>query len=389
MNKTSSELQYKSENYILWIGSIYAFEDAKYNSAISHAASIWQSGLINALQQSDQEVVLISPYFQQLWPFGPFFCNSRTLSSGNFLSIWCEYWNIPYLKSKSIVWSMRDKITEYFKENGLPKAIISYNPTKENVETGLYFQKKVNVPWIDLCADSNDPGSAWSNYAKGAEFAAGHIFLSYYAFQSCPFQNKFHLDGGVTPFSSERLTFCNDGTLVIFYSGMLGPWGGVDALINCFEKLTVQKVQLWICGHGNMSQTLRTAILRDSRIVFHGLVSDDVLDKLSQRVDIFVNPRPTRINGGGMNFPSKLLRYLTYEKPIISSMTAGLNPNYKDVLIFPADDTELSLMQTIESVIRWDETQLKLYAGVVRQFCLDKGDWDKQASRLLAWISEF
>ena len=40
------------------------------------------------------------------------------------------------------------------------------------------------------------------------------------------------------------------------------------------------------------------------------------------------------IDGNQMNFPSKLFRYLPYGKPILSTNTQGLSPDYSNALIY-------------------------------------------------------
>lgn len=377
----------KSNNsdYILWLGSIYDELHLLNNQAASPAANAWQKSLIKALQDQGQRVVLFSHHFQRVWPYGPLFVNKKIPKDG-FDIEWCNYLNLPILKERSISISIRRKISSFFKSNGFPRAIISYNPTKENTEIGLFFQLNLSIPWIDLCADSNDPGEKWELYTNGAELAMGHIFLSYHAFVTCPFQTKLHLDGGIDQ-GKIKITECSD-KVIFLYSGMLGPWGGVDFLVTSFSKLKNKNVELWICGHGILSPVLKGAIQNDKRIVFFGQVSDSQLHKMSIKANAFINPRPTEINGGSMNFPSKILRYLAYGKPIISTLTPGLSTDYTEILYLLTSDTEEELVKAIEQVISWDETKIGTHRQKVETFILKNRNWPCQALRLLNWLGE-
>ena len=138
----------------------------------------------------------------------------------------------------------------------------------------------------------------------------------------------------------------------ILYTGMLSKWGGVTLLIKAFAKMKDPSLELWICGYGN-SSIIDKALRKDSRITFFGMVNETKLISIYQRASVFVNPRPNYVSGNDMNFPSKILEYMSYGKPIISTWTPGLSEEYRDFLEVPEQDTPLSLARTIEEVLGW------------------------------------
>ena len=106
-------------------------------------------------------------------------------------------------------------------------------------------------------------------------------------------------------------------------------------LLNAFRLLRRDDCELWICGKGDNSN-LRDAVKIDPRIKYIGLLPRDELAERMNKADIFVNPRPSNIPGNERNFPSKLLEYLGYLKPIVSTM-AQAGPDYRDLLFVPRD----------------------------------------------------
>jgi glycosyltransferase involved in cell wall biosynthesis len=376
-------------NYILWIGSLYEENHLKDNKATSPAANYWQLNLLNSLRYNKEKVILLSNHFQRIFPFGYLFPNGVNFWKKGFKVISYIYINIPILKSFSIFIAGKYKLKSYIKNNGFPKCIITYNPTIENSQLAYHFQTKYEIPWIDLCADAYDPGENWLNYNNLAKKANGHIFLSYYAFKNSPFKYNLHLDGGIDIFDNQLDLTNKSNSKVILYTGMLCEYGGLDLLINSFLAINDHNLKLIICGHGKKSKILDDAIHNDKRITFLGLVPDNILNKLYSEADIFINPRPIDINGGSMNFPSKILKYLSFGKPVISSKTFGLSPDYEEVLIYFEEYSIYCLSHKILEILSWTDIQKQDYFDKVNYFIKNKKNWIKSGYDLSNWLKIF
>jgi glycosyltransferase involved in cell wall biosynthesis len=369
--------------YILWLGMLVSEEEISLNTALSPAADRWQRKLILAINSKGMDVVLLSHMPQRIWPLGRLCPTQHCQVADEFMSVWGSYWNLPLLKTASISKSLKRKYRELVACRGLPEAVVSYNPTRENIEVGSYIQQQAGVRWIDLCADAYDPGPGWSEYPRGADSAWGHVFLSFHAFTACPFARKLHLDGGIEPAKIESGD--RGMTKAILYTGMMSKWGGVELLLAAFGRIDDTAVELWICGQGENSHLTR-AIKGDRRIKHYGLVSESRLDELSCRASVFVNPRPSMVEGNNMNFPSKLLHYLGYGKPVVSTWTAGLSEEYREVLFVSEQEDAETLAQTIERALRLEESELARYNDRVMSFARNTKNWDGQAERLLSWL---
>jgi len=118
-----------------------------------------------------------------------------------------------------------------------------------------------------------------------------------------------------------------------------------------------------------------------------GFVSETELIKIAKQTDIFVNPRPSHIPENAQNFPSKLLEYLAFGKPVVSTWTAGLSEEYKGLLVLLARETEECLINTLEDVLSWTSYQNKNFAIKCEEFVKSKS-WARQAEKMSLWLEE-
>ncbi|MEW6088393.1 MAG: glycosyltransferase family 4 protein [bacterium] len=376
--------------WLLWLGGIFSEDSLVKHPATSPAANRWQAGLIKALSEQGFSIVLISHLPEPIWPRGKYNPGSFGDLDPGFDSRFVHYWNIPLLRVASLRRVYIKAICEICEKRGNPLAVFSYNPNPESITAGLYAQKNYHVPWIDICADQYDPGPNWARYPSGADMAKGHVFLSYHAFQNCPFPKKLHLDGGISLLRFNPETQSNKGSenkKIVLYTGMMSVWGGVSFLLKAFEQIRDTNIELWICGHGSSSD-LKAALKQDSRIRFFGLVPESQLQKMCRQASVLVNPRPSRVPGNNMNFPSKILEYLSYGKPVISTWTSGLSPEYRDVLEVLKEETEDCLAKTIENVLHWPDNRIGQNSMKIKDFLLKKKTWSYQADRLINWLQD-
>ena len=100
------------------------------------------------------------------------------------------------------------------------------------------------------------------------------------------------------------------------------------------------------------------ALKIDSRITFFGLVPENKLVDLCRKALIFVNPRPNNIPGNDMNFPSKLLEYLSYGKPVLSTWTPGISDDYKGIIEVFDQETPQCLANSLLEILSWSNQDI-------------------------------
>jgi glycosyltransferase involved in cell wall biosynthesis len=375
-------------NWLLFIGGVFNESCMLKSKAISPAANRWEKGFIKAIKKRKYPVIILSHLPESIWPRGHIRPGDSTVFDSDFSSHLVQYWNVPFLRTISLKRNyikVLKKVCNYY---GKPLAVLSYNPVPHAVTTSLYAKKHYNIPWVDICADHYNPGDDWSRYSLSNNMAKGHVFLSYRAYKNAPFPIKIHLDGAINTLKfnlSRNIKNKFSKNKIILYTGMLNKWGGLDFLLSAFKKIEDKDIKLWICGHGT-SPELDLNLANDTRISFFGLVSEKKLKKIYQKASIFINPRRSDVDGNMMNFPSKVLEYLSYGKPIVSTWTDGLSPDYRSVLKIINEETSDSLANSIQEVLSWSDAKVYQNSIKIKNFLLDKKTWDVQAQRLDYWL---
>ena len=85
------------------------------------------------------------------------------------------------------------------------------------------------------------------------------------------------------------------------------------------------------------------------------MVPEARLAELGSAADVLVNPRPIDFEDNRTNFPSKILDYLSYKRPIVSTRTDGVGPGYDELVRFTASDDPSDIATAIDDVLRMDD----------------------------------
>ena len=194
---------------------------------------------------------------------------------------------------------------------------------------------------------------------------------------------KIHIDGGINQYPINSNILKNNKKKIILYAGTIGGHGGTSYLIRAFNKVKDNDVELWLCGKGKDNEIVRY-IDKDKRIKLFGYVSKKKLEELCKRADIFVNPRNS--NGNNTNFPSKILFYLTFKKPIISTKS-GLSPKYNDILFLLDDENINTLTNKINQVFSLNQCEKKILKSNMKTF-IKNNTWDIQAKKFITWVNK-
>jgi hypothetical protein len=229
------------------------------------------------------------------------------------------------------------------------------------------MQKIHCTKWISIVAD---------DVFAGQPFAT--IFLSYGYFKRAPVSNKFFFDGAITSLSLTESPIPRNK--IFIYAGSITKWTGIVEFTKLFNRLAHKlDAELHIYGNGN-SEIINSITLENNKIKFLGFVTPKILDLACKQAYAFVNPRPIQVFHGENNFPSKLLLYLAYQKPIISTHTEGLSPDYDQLLLFYEDNNIDSLSNTIKDI--YDNAIYSLFQKRVRNFAKNN-TWEKKTKQLL------
>jgi glycosyltransferase involved in cell wall biosynthesis len=355
---------------ILFVGSLVYDSNIFDSNAVSPAANQWQLDLIEGLLKNGIEVSVLSYFPEQIWPLGPLFVKNKSVVWSNSSFTYVDYLNIPFLRFSVLQYKFVNALNKIcLNEKSKPDFVITYNATKANCGLGEVFQKKFKGKWISIIADG---------YSKGNPDS--QIFLSFGYFQKSKIASKIHLDGAPPIFQGDKVSL--GGRKIIIYSGSLDVWTGIEFFVQQFSYLNVQDFELHIYGKGK-SRIISKIANENQNILLKGFVSSDELVLACKEAFAFVNPRPTHLTGVENNFPSKLLLYISFGKPILSTKTKGISGLYDEILNYynPQDINSLRNQMKQLSSLSHDDL-LKIYERN-KEFC-ELNTWEIQASRVVA-----
>jgi len=367
----------KRNGYIIWLGSVINEAAMLSMRGVSLAANLFQRSLISALCLNGINVRIIGHIPESLWPRGRFLLKSTPeMLSPNIKGDLVSYLNVPFLREKDIGRRYLKSLRGFCEKFGKPTAVFSYNTSTPIRVIGEYAQRKLGIPWVCIMADGEEP-----------EGADGLVFLSWGKYSKSVQKTRLHLDGGVPGFHGpvdRQAKPKNSFKQTVMFAGSMGLHAGVDFLVNAFRRISNKNAELLICGKGK-NRYVEDAAYLDPRIKVLGAVTEERLDELFRLADIFVNSNRSTFPNNRNNFPSKVLEYLSYGKPVISTWTEGLSPEYRKILTVLENETPECLARAIENVLQWDAAQFIEFRKRAADF-MESKIWDAQAKRLIEWF---
>ena len=380
--------------YFLWLGAIFDEASLLTQPSISPAANRWQSGLIHGLNHHGLPVHSIGHLPEPMWPKGRLKISDSTAHfapeiDGELIG----YPNLPRVRMTFLSSRYKRRLESTIQQRGMPLAVVSYNAYPYNVAAAELAQKKYGLPWICIVADVPGSKSEWEQHDLDLSRATGRVYLSFSRMQNSEQDHNFHLDGTADGMKLNQLqaagdpaTETDDGSKTILFTGAMNKWAGVDYLVSAFSTMDRSDLRLQICGPGEPTAETLQIIESDNRIEFLGLVTESRLREVSSTTDIFVNPRPSRIPGNESNFPSKILEYLTYGKPVVSTITPGISPEYHDVLIPVEQETDEGLVKAMSYAVDLSTAEKESIYNRTVSLIEGSKTRESQAMRLIEWM---
>jgi glycosyltransferase involved in cell wall biosynthesis len=372
-------------NHFLWLNGVFESNSSHSFPSISVAANLWQSGFLDALLEKGHSVYVIGWVPERAWPLGRFFISSKSVRlketiQGKLIS----YLNVPILRNY-LEYFLSKKVAEKYLKSGenQPDYTIVFSTLNDRVKStpsidlAKYLKRKHGMPWVCIVADGQPP--------LGAD---KYIFLAWSSYLE--YKDKLaaiHFDGGVVtvPTTSLRKDV-HSQSRALMYMGSLLYHGGALELAKAFSKVDDDKIELWLCGQGVSKKLIDVASL-DSRIKIKGFLKEDELTLLAKEAFAFANPRPFWFGPNRINYPSKLLHYLAFDKPIISTVTDGLHPDYLKIIIPIESESLDSIANSIKFVMSLPTDKYKDIINQMRAF-KESHTWSVGITNFCDWLGK-
>ena len=371
---------------VIWLGSVFDEAAMLGGRAISPAANRWQLGLLGALARH-YPVGMIGYRPEPTWPKGRLL-GRRGLQAPvapEMVGQLVPYLNIRGLREFSLARTLGNQLAALAAREQEVAAVFSYNISRGATSAALAAQARYGWPYIPVIADVPEGPAERAQHDAWAAAAQARLYLSHALYSADQGVLRLHLDGGVTRLPPPEASVRRAPPAVL-YTGALNRWAGIYLLLEAFAKVRSEG-ELWICGKGDQ-QVVERAAAADPRIKYFGPLSEADLRERCLQARGFVNPRPCDLPGNTSNFPSKVLEYLSYGKPIVSTYTPGLSPAYREVLGLVVDDTPEALALGMEELLAAPPTRWRAHRQLVRTFLATEKRWEVQAERLAQFVGQ-
>lgn len=340
---------------ILWAGPLQSKQAMLAGTAPHPATMRWQRMFIGGLRDAGHSVCWIGHEPHRTWPWGPMLISAA--NQADVLEIdpygaQIGYTNVSTLRNRSLRAGYR-KATIAAIRARRPRVVLTYNadPWMQGVADATMLE---GVPWFPLILEcSHDPlTDSWTAFRHATARARGVAFISHWAFEQAPVANKHLLAGAVMPRTPTAAPKPPGRPPMILYAGAHSRAGGIDRLVAAMPLLKSAGARLVITGQGKGLDADITRMCECTPgVEDFGMVSESRLAELATAADVLVNPRPLDFEANRTNFPSKLLDYLSYNRPIVSTRTAGIGPGYDGLVRFTSSDTPADIAAAIDDVL--------------------------------------
>lgn len=175
-----------------------------------------------------------------------------------------------------------------------------------------------------------------------------------------------------------------DTPRTIFYAGGLLAIYGIQMLVDAVKLLPYKDIQLVLYGSGKMVDELKYET--DSRIVYRGVATNDIIVEEERKATILVNPRPTHEKFTQYSFPSKNMEYMVSGTPLITTCLPGMPKEYYPYVYLFDEETTEGYARVLKEVLSYTSDALDTKGKAAQEFVLTKKNNITQAARLVNLI---
>ena len=154
---------------------------------------------------------------------------------------------------------------------------------------------------------------------------------------------------------------------VVVYCGSFTQLNGIDALIDSFELIQDDHIEVVICGDGPMKNAVIEAAQKYAFVHYMGLLNQAELEKVYEKASVLLNLRRLDDEAMDFAFPSKVFEYISMKIPMIS--TRVLNDS--------------DFVDNIHLIERIDAVHV---ANAIKAVCQNSSQSEEKAGKLSEYI---
>ncbi len=175
---------------------------------------------------------------------------------------------------------------------------------------------------------------------------------------------------------------------VVVHTGNMGAKQDLGNVVRAADALTGEiKIKIYLVGHGNQENNLKTLCLGKSNIAVMPAVSDEDYSALLSAADLLlVNERSTQME---MSLPSKLTSYLYSERPVIAAVPrGGATWKFLEGVAELVDAGDPKKLATKIEELSKNQSRLDQLAKLGSEFAVKHLDPEIGRAKYLNWVQE-
>lgn len=173
---------------------------------------------------------------------------------------------------------------------------------------------------------------------------------------------------------------------ILIYAGGIYEIYGIKKLIEAFMRLESDDLQLHIYGAGDLEKDMPRYMNLDSRIIYHGTVSNQVVVQKELEATLLINPRSSKEEFTKYSFPSKNMEYMVSGTPLLTTPLLGMPQEYNQYVYLFDDESVEGLYATLKILLDKSCSELYEFGHAARQFVLEHKSNYKQTRRILDFL---
>lgn len=172
----------------------------------------------------------------------------------------------------------------------------------------------------------------------------------------------------------------------IAHAGTLNREVGIAKILEVFNKIENQEVELWLMGKGDMESEIIKKSKKDKRIKYFGfLPREDVFNRLKE-AKLLINLRDPKDEYTKHSFPSKMFEYMASGTPVFTTELKGIPTEYYQYTYSTDSYSSEDIKRTIEKIILTNKDEMKKKGIEAQKFILNKKNAFAQKTKIVDFL---
>ncbi|MBR5547923.1 MAG: glycosyltransferase [Clostridia bacterium] len=343
----------------------------KTKTWVENAANTFQQRLIKGFKKQDINLTVVSAPFIGPWPtvYQDVFFKGFEAGESDEKITYVGFNNIWGYRNISRTTALKKQVRTFIKNShSEKKAVIVYSPHTPFLEAAVYAKSidpsihiHMVVPDLPQYMNLSKKAHPIYDFFKRIDIKKfyqlnrhvdSYMLLTEHMAEKMEVGDRpYIVVEAIIDEVPEQLGNGHPRGKVIAYAGKLVESFGVKRLVEAFEMIDDPEAQLQICGGGELRSYIEDMAQKDSRILYHGVVTAEKAHEILMNADVLVNPRLNDDEYTKYSFPSKNIEYLMTGNAVVAYMLDGMPEVYRAYINTPANDSIEALSEAIVNAL--------------------------------------